>query len=107
MLFDSPRMGALIAALAFMLLFFIYQLVEDAPYESTKNAVCWSGPAAYAMALIQIAQYEEYQIGAQWSNFTYVLIFDFISPLIDTLQIGKLFCFFWMKWPMATVQGIE
>ena len=68
MLFDQPRLGALVACLVFLVVFYIYQFVADAPYEATKNAICWSGPAAFALALLQINEYEEYQIGAHWSN---------------------------------------
>eukprot|EP01083_Nonionella_stella_P020203 56003_1 len=68
MLFDQPRLGALVASLTFLVLFYIYRFIEEAPYESTKNAVCWSGPSAFALALLQFSEYEEYQIGAHWSN---------------------------------------
>eukprot|EP01084_Bolivina_argentea_P160890 280133_1 len=68
MLFDAPRLGALVACLVFLIVFYVYRFIEDAPYEHTKNAICWSGPAAFALALLQVAEYEEYEIGAQWSN---------------------------------------
>ena len=68
MLFDQPRLGALMACLIFLVVFYIYRTVEEAPYENVKNAMCWSGPAAFALALLQISEYEEYQIGSHWTN---------------------------------------
>ena len=51
----------------FLSLFFIYIIIARAS-ENVKKLVCISGPSCFAMAMAQIGQYEDYQIGIHWDN---------------------------------------
>ena len=92
-LFDQPKLAAGIAWLTFLVSFMIYRFVEESTNENAKQNVCLSGPACFSLGIIQIAEYEEYEIGIVSSNinelneltffrFSTCYLFLFIDSLI-------------------------
>ncbi len=51
-LFNQPKLSAVMAWLGFLVTFFLYRFVEEAPEEKTKNSVCISGPSAFGLGLV-------------------------------------------------------
>ena len=67
--FYEPKLSAVIAWICFLISFLIYGAVERTSNILPKQFICLSGPAAFAISLLQITEYESYNIGIQYSNY--------------------------------------
>jgi len=68
-LFERPKISQVVAWASFLFIFYVFAFnsVSKGGLD-VKIASCLSGPSCFALSMIQVAQYEDYQVGVQWSN---------------------------------------